>query len=46
MKIFISIEYKTQWGESLVLCLDGKEIPMTPGDSGIWTAEVSKVSGV
>lgn len=44
MNILISIEYKTQWGESLVLCLDGKEIPMTPGDFGIWTAKVSKVS--
>ena len=44
MNIVISLEYNTVWGESLVLCLGGKEIPMTGNGIGTWTAKVSRVS--
>ena len=44
MNIVISLEYNTVWGESLVLCLGGKEIPMTGNGVGRWSARISKVS--
>ena len=44
MNIVISLEYNTVWGESLVLCLGGKEIPMTGNGIGTWSAKVSRVS--
>lgn len=44
MNIFISLEYNTVWGESLVLCLGGKKIPMTCDGAGRWFARVARVS--
>ena len=42
MKLQISIEYKTAWGEELVLCLGGKRYPMTYVADGLWTVEVAR----
>ena len=42
MKLQISIEYKTAWGEELVLCLGGKRYPMAYVTDGLWTAEVAR----
>ena len=44
MNLIISLEYNTVWGESLVLCLGKREIPMTCDGFGRWTAKVSRVS--
>ncbi len=44
MNLVISLEYNTAWGESLVLCIGGREIPMTCNGLGRWTARVSRVS--
>ena len=44
MKIIFSIEYHTQWGESLALVLEDKKHPMTWGAGDIWTVTVDKVS--
>ena len=43
MVVNFSIEYKTVWGESLVLMLSGKEIPMKGNGNGLWTVKVSGV---
>ncbi len=39
MNIRFSIEYKTVWGEELVLCTEAGRIRMSYSDGGIWTAE-------
>ncbi len=44
MNLIISLEYNTVWGESLVLCLGKREIPMVSDGFGRWTAKVSRVS--
>ena len=44
MNLIISLEYNTVWGESLVLCLGSREIPMTSDGLGRWTAKVSRIS--
>ena len=41
MTLKFSIDYKTSWGESLVLCLGGKKVPMTYINEGLWGCEVS-----
>ena len=44
MKLQISIEYKTAWGEELVLCLGGKRYPLTYVEDGLWRVEVPRVN--
>ena len=44
MKLTISIEYKTSWGEELVLCLGGKRHPMSYVADGLWRLELPKFS--
>ena len=41
MTLKLSIGYKTAWGESLVLCLGGKSVPMTYINDALWGCEVS-----
>lgn len=40
MIVNFSIEYKTRWGEGLVLVIDGKKTDMAYGEGGIWAAKV------
>ena len=40
MTITFSIEYKTRWGENLVLVSGEQRFPMAWNDGGIWTVEV------
>ena len=42
MKLNISIEYRTSWGEELVLCLGGKRYPLNYVTEGLWTGEVNR----
>ena len=42
MKLLISIEYKTSWGEELVLCLGGKRHPMYYAADGLWKLELPR----
>ena len=42
MKLNLSIEYRTSWGEELVLCLGGKRYPMAYVAEGIWQGEVAR----
>ena len=42
MKLNISIDYKTNWGEELVLCLGGKRYPLAYTADGVWTGEVAR----
>ena len=44
MKLQISIEYKTAWGEELVLCLGGKRYPLTYVEDGQWSVEIPRVN--
>ena len=44
MKLTISIEYKTSWGEELVLCLGGKRHLMSYAADGLWKLELPKFS--
>ena len=44
MKLLISIEYKTSWGEELVLCLGGKRHPMSYTADGLWKLELPRFS--
>ena len=44
MTLFISIEYRTNWGEELVLCLAGKRYPLTYAAEGLWTGEIARVN--
>ena len=44
MKLLISIEYKTSWGEELVLCLGGKRHPMSYAADGLWKLELPRFS--
>lgn len=39
MTAFFSIEYKTLWGENIILVIDGHRIPMAYANDGLWTAE-------
>ncbi len=36
MTLNISIEYRTNWGEEIVLCLAGKRYPLTYVAEGLW----------
>lgn len=42
MKLRTTIDYRTEWGESLVLCFGSKRYPMTYLDGGIWCAEIER----
>ena len=42
MKLNLSIEYKTAWGEELVLCLEGKRYPLAYVAEGLWQGEIAR----
>ena len=42
MKLNLSIEYKTSWGEELVLCLEGKRYPLAYVADGLWQGEIAR----
>ena len=42
MTLHISIEYRTNWGEELVLCLGGKRYPLTYAADGLWQGEIAR----
>ena len=42
MKLNVSIEYKTNWGEEIVLCLGGKRHPLEYVADGLWKGEVAR----
>ena len=44
MKLNISIEYRTNWGEDIVLCLGGKRYPLSYVSDGLWQGEVARVN--
>ena len=44
MTLHISIEYKTSWGEEIVLCLGGKRYPLVYTSAGIWEGEISRLN--
>ena len=44
MKLNISIEYRTNWGEEIVLCLGGKRYPLTYTAEGLWEGEIARVN--
>lgn len=44
MKLNISIEYMTAWGEELVLCLGGKRYPLGYVADGLWKGEIDRLA--
>ena len=44
MKLNVSIEYRTNWGEEIVLCLGGKRYPLSYVSDGLWQGEVARVN--
>ena len=42
MTLHISIEYRTNWGEELVLCLGGKRYPLAYVAEGLWQGEIAR----
>ena len=44
MKLNISIEYRTSWGEEIVLCLGGKRYPLAYTAEGLWEGEIARVN--
>jgi len=40
MKVSFNIEYRTEWGESLSLCLSGRKYPMKWNEGSIWSVTV------
>ena len=42
MTLHISIEYRTDWGEELVLCLGGKRYPLAYVADGLWQGEIAR----
>ena len=44
MKLNVNIEYRTSWGESLVLCIGGKRYPLSYAGEGIWETEVARLT--
>ena len=45
MKLKVTIEYRTSWGEEIVLCIGKNRYPLSYVDNGIWTGEVDDVKG-
>ena len=44
MILHISIEYRTNWGEEIVLCLGGKRYPLAYSAEGLWSGEIARFS--
>ena len=44
MKLNVTIEYRTSWGEELVLCLGGKRYPLAYTSEGIWEGEIARLN--
>ena len=44
MKLNISIEYRTNWGEEIVLCLGGKRYSLAYTAEGLWEGEIARVN--
>ena len=42
MTLHISIEYRTNWGEEIVLCLGGKRYPLAYVADGLWQGEIAR----
>ena len=42
MTLNISIEYWTNWGEQIVLCLGGKRYPLSYVAEGLWEGEIAR----
>ena len=42
MKLLVTIDYNTAWGEELVFCVGGKRYPMAYAGEGQWTLEVAR----
>ena len=42
MKLNVSIEYRTNWGEEIVLCLGGKRYPLAYVAEGIWKGGIDR----
>ena len=43
MTLHISIEYRTNWGEQVVLCLAGRRYQLTYAAEGFWQAELAGI---
>ena len=44
MKLHVSIEYRTNWGEMIVLCIGGKRYQLTYTSEGLWEGEIARVN--
>ena len=44
MKLNVNIEYRTSWGESLVLCMAGKRYPLSYVGEGLWEVEIARIT--
>ena len=42
MKLNVSIEYRTSWGEEIVLCLGARRYPLAYVAEGIWKGEIDR----
>ena len=42
MTLHISIEYRTNWGEEVVLCLGGKRYPLAYVADGLWKGDIAR----
>ncbi len=42
MTLNISIEYRTNWGEEIVLCLAGRRYPLAYVADGLWKGEIAR----
>ena len=42
MTLHISIEYRTSWGEEIVLCLGGKRYPLAYVAEGLWKGDIAR----
>ena len=42
MTLHISIEYRTSWGEEIVLCLGGRRYPLAYVADGLWKGEIAR----
>ena len=44
MKLNVNIEYRTSWGEELVLCIGGKRYPLSYAGDGMWQTEIARLT--
>ena len=42
MKLLISIEYRTRWGEQLVMRIGKRRIALQYADGGVWTGAIER----